>query len=94
MANQAQIVFGNREDLGQPDPLMRAVQISVGGGRPALSAMRAANVIRNFLGCSTVEIWVKQSDHIWVQLEPEEMCCPFLQGPTFVYSATYDDPLR
>ena len=94
MANQAHIMFGNREDLGQPDPLRRAVQITVGGGRPALSAMRAASMIRDFLGCSTVEIWARRSEHIWVQLSGEEMCCPFLQGNQFVYSATYDDPLR
>ena len=94
MANQGQLTFGNREDQGQPDPLVRAVQITVGGGRPALSARRAANMIRNFLGCYTVEIWVQRTEYISVKLEDDEMCCPFLQGGTFWYSATYENPLR
>ena len=94
MANQGQLTFGNREDQGQPDPLARAVQITVGGGRPALSARRAANMIKNFLGCDLVEIWVQRSEYISVELEDDEMCCPYQQGGTFSYSATYENPLR
>ena len=94
MAQEGQLTFGNRDDQGLPDPLARAVQITVGGGRPALSARRAASMIRNFLGCYAVEIWVKRTEYISVLLEETEMCCPFLQGGTFWYTATYEEPLR